>query len=622
MTRQPTFRVIFRSRWRLPAAVLSVCVAAGFGVLLAQQPTAQSPTQPSQQSPSTQGPAKPNAASAAAAQNPQTGAASNQAEVVTRDSSTSFKVRVNLVQVRVVVRDERGKIVENLKKEDFQLLDNRKPQVISTFNVETPNTHALPVLSVSDRDVSEPGEKVEPLPAMPQRFVSMIFDDIHLSMQDALTSRVAGTKILDSLANTDRVAVYTTSGQITQEFTADHEKLKEALKQIIARPLNGSTIADCPGISYYQADLIANKSDSQALGVAVQDTLQCAFGGDQTQIAAATSMARARADAVLASGDAASDYAYRHIDDVLRRLSAMPGQRKAVFVSPGFILSTLLAERSDVIDRATKAGIVIDTIDARALYTPDLLGDIANPGQQTYLTAGFKASYRTDAQFAESEILSDFANGTGGSYFHNSNDLETGLRDSIAAPSTTYLLGFSPQNLKLNGSFHTIKVTLTGKRKFTLQARRGYYAPRAMKDPEETAKEEIQEAVFSQEEIRDLPLDLQTQFFRKDATEVRLSVLAHLDLRTLKFRKVDGRNHDDLTLATVIFDENGNFVTGGEKILEMKLLDATLERLDRSGITVKSSFDVKPGNYLVRLVIRDKEGESMAARNGAVAIPF
>jgi len=72
----------------------------------------------------------------------------------------------------------------------------------------------------------------------------------------------------------------------------------------------------------------------------------------------------------------------------------------------------------------------------------------------------------------------------------------------------------------------------------------------------------------------------------------------------------------------VIFDDNGNFVTGGEKILEMKLLDATLERLDRSGITVKSSFDVKPGNYLVRLVIRDKEGESMAARNGAVAIPF
>jgi len=64
------------------------------------------------------------------------------------------------------------------------------------------------------------------------------------------------------------------------------------------------------------------------------------------------------------------------------------------------------------------------------------------------------------------------------------------------------------------------------------------------------------------------------------------------------------------------FDENGNFVIGGEKIVEMRLLDSTLEKLGRSGINVKSSFDVKPGSYLVRLVVRDAEGELMAAKNG------
>ena len=77
-----------------------------------------------------------------------------------------------------------------------------------------------------------------------------------------------------------------------------------------------------------------------------------------------------------------------------------------------------------------------------------------------------------------------------------------------------------------------------------------------------------------------------------------------------------------IRLATAIFDENGNFVTGGEKIVEMRLLDGTLDRLGRSGINVKSSFDVKPGSYLVRLVVRDAEGEQMAARNGAVVIPY
>jgi hypothetical protein len=62
-------------------------------------------------------------------------------------------------------------------------------------------------------------------------------------------------------------------------------------------------------------------------------------------------------------------------------------------------------------------------------------------------------------------------------------------------------------------------------------------------------------------------------------------------------------------------------VTSGSKVIEMKLLDTTFARLSRSGFTVKSSFDLKPGTYLVRLVVRDSEGAQMAARNGAVVIP-
>jgi VWFA-related protein len=545
----------------------------------------------------------------------------NTAEVVTRDSATTFKVRVNLVQVRVVVRDENGKVVENLKKEDFLLFDNRKPQTISTFSMETPSSRAVSVVAVSDHPETD-GQTPATAAGLPQRFVSLLFDDVHISMDDAVTVRVAATKIFDALAPSDRVGIYTTSGQVTQEFTSDHEVLKEFLNRIIARPVSQTEVHSCPDISYYQADLIENRNDQQALGVATEDAVQCAYNGDETKSAIARSLAQAAATRALTTGDISTDYAYRHMEDAMRRLSGMPGQRTLVFISPGFILSTLLADRADIVDRANRAGIVIDTVDARGLYTPDVMGDIASPSVDSYKTQGYKASYRVAAQSAQSVILEDFALGTGGSYFHNRNDLDVALRQAVAAPATSYLLGFSPQNLKLNGSFHALKVSLAGKQKYTLQARRGYYAPRTLKTPEETAKQEIQEAVFSQDEIRDLPVDLQTQFFRKDQTQVRLSVLAHLDLKTIKFRKVDGRNHDDLTLATVIFDENGNFVTGGEKILEMKLLDSTLVRLDRSGLTVKSSFDIKPGTYLVRLVVRDKEGELMAARNGAVVIPY
>jgi len=356
--------------------------------------------------------------------------------------------------------------------------------------------------------------------------------------------------------------------------------------------------------------------------VAAEDALQCAFNGDTRMLAQAQSLAESTSQRVLASGDSQTDYIYRHLEEITKRLAAMPGQRVMVFVSPGFVITSMLTlESSSLIDRANRANIVINTIDARGLYTPDL-GDISDPPRDSFKTAGVKSSYRIQAQLAQSDILGQLADGTGGTFFHNRNDIDEGLREAAAAPAMSYLLGFSPQNLKINGAYHTLKVSLTGKQKFSVQARHGYYAPRTIADPAEAAKEEIQEALFSQDEIHDLPAELQTQFFKKDQSQARLAVLTHVDLKGIRFRKADGRNRDNLTVATAIFDENGNFVTGGEKIVEMKLLDKTVERLSRSGFTLKSSFDVKPGTYLVRMVVRDAEGAQMAARNGAVSIPY
>jgi len=79
---------------------------------------------------------------------------------------------------------------------------------------------------------------------------------------------------------------------------------------------------------------------------------------------------------VLGQGDNESEYVYRHLEDVIRRLASMPGQRVLVLVSPGFITSTLQLEASEIVDRATRANIVINTIDARGLYTPGCGGDM------------------------------------------------------------------------------------------------------------------------------------------------------------------------------------------------------------------------------------------------------
>jgi VWFA-related protein len=542
-------------------------------------------------------------------------------EVATHDAPTTFKVRVNLVQVRVVVRDDKGKLVPDLHREDFKVSDNRKPQLLSTFAVDTAETRAAAAASREPTDSAE-GEKAAVMAKMPQRFVAMVFDDVHLSLEDATFVRTAGTKFLDSLAPSDRVGIYSTSGQTTHEFTDDREALRKALLGIIPRTVAGGGFHDCPDVTYYEADQIENVRNTQALAVATEDAVQCSFNGDETKIAQAQQLAQAAAFRALSIGDAESTYSYSHLSDITRRLSGMPGQRVLVFISPGFIPSTLWPEMTELIDRANRNKITINTIDGRGLYTPDVNGDIADPPRFSGKTAGFAASYRVQAQFAQEEILADLALGTGGTFFHNRNDIEEGMRQAGAAPAITYLLGFSPQNLKNDGKFHDIKVTLTDQRKVTIQARRGYYAPRTIADPKAAANADIEEAIFSQDEMTDLPVQLQTQFFKKDANDARIAVLTHFDLKGVHFRKAEGRSNDNVTIATAIFDQNGNFVTGGEKILEMKLLDNTVERLSRSGLTVKSSFDVKPGSYMVRLVVRDSEGAQMAARNGAVVIPF
>jgi VWFA-related protein len=550
---------------------------------------------------------------------------SDNSELVSQDSPATFKVRVNLVLVRVVVRDNQGKVVTNLRREDFQLFDNRKPQAITYFSSETPESQALrPATTVTANEEAgvTPEEVQTAAKKLPQRFVGVMFDDVHMSMQDTTVVRDAAARLFGALAPSDRVAMFSASGQFHLQFTADHDQLAKSLYSLVPRPTTGGAgFHDCPEVTYYQADLIQNKSDSQALAVAAEDAVQCAFNGNETNLAQANQMAQSASVRALVLGDQETEYAYRHIEEAIKQLSAMPGQRVMVFVSPGFIPSTLWLETSDLIDRASHAGIVINTIDARGLYTTDLLGDIADPPRDSARTSGFKSTYRVAAQMAQDQVLEQLAYGTGGTFFHNRNDLDEGLREAVAAPPLSYLLGFSPQNLKVDGRFHGLKVSLTSKQKYSIQARNGYYAPKTIPNPVEAAKQEIREAIFSQEELHDVPVDLQTQFFKKDATSARLSVLTHFDVKSIHFRKEAGRNADILTIATAIFDDNGNFVTGGEKTVQMKLLDTTYNRLSRSGLTLKSSYDVKPGTYMVRLVVRDGEGSQMAARNGAVVIP-
>jgi VWFA-related protein len=572
--------------------------------------------------------------------------AASTPEINTRTSTVPLESHANLVPVRVVVHDASGHAVENLQKDDFQIKQDGKPQFITHFSVETPGSaekqvargEAIPLptdstsyaISDSAADASgRPGPAPPGALAMPSRFVALLFDDAHLDIGDLSQSKVAALRFIEtSVKPNQRLAVYTVSGHHEVDFTDDQAKIRAAISALIANPVGAydpATQHDCLQITYYQADLIQNKNDQQAAAVANADAMVCAAaatGGQGVQQQAAM-LVTSTVQEVLAAGEINTQYAVRRLTDVVRRISALPGQRSIVLVSPGFLTSTFEYEVSELIDKANHSNIFINTLDARGLYTVDPIGDVTQsaPVRASAATSGMSLQYRLDEQRIQSEVLSDLAYGTGGFYFRNNNDLDAGFRITAAEPEVSYLLAFVPSNLKNDGKFHSVSVKLTTKEKYTVQARRGFFAPKRGVTPEQLAKQDIEDALFSQEEQQSLPIQLHLQYFKSDANNAKLSVLTHVDLTHVDFEKSQGRNWDDLTIVAALFDRNGNFITGEEKTLELRLKDSTLERLNQTGVTLKTNFDVKPGGYLVRLVVRDSKAAQLSARNGVVEIP-
>jgi VWFA-related protein len=539
----------------------------------------------------------------------------NAPEIASHDETPTFQVKVNLVEVRVVVRDAKGNAIGNLKQGDFQLLDNGKPQIISKFSVEKAGT--APIIHEENAGAMSAEKTTQPATAavVPQRYVAYLFDDIHLNISDLMQARNAAARQLQALQPSDRAAIFTTSGQNQLDFTDDRAQLAATLNRLMPRPISSTGLTPCPDISYYLADLIINRNDAQARQTAVQDDLDC---NPVANAATAGAQVDAAAREKLSEGGQELRISLGVLRDIVRRIAALPGDRIIVLVSPGFMNPDELPMQAEIAERALHSGVVINALDARGLYTnmPDASRQ-RYPGPQI---AGLMLQYHAAEQSADANIMADLADTTGGTFFHNNNDLAEGFRRLADQPEYSYLLAFSPLNLKFDGRYHKLKVALMPPAQGTIQARQGYYAPKGATDASEQARQAIEDEVFARDEVREIPADLHTQFFKADENSARLAVLVHIDLRSMHYRKADGRNNDNVTVVAVLFDRNGNFVSGTKKVLQLHLKDETLQTRLNSGVTLKSNFDVKPGSYLVRLVVRDQDGQ-LATQNTAVEIP-
>ena len=559
------------------------------------------------------------------------GQASSEKEIAVQEVQSEFKLQVqrNMVLVRVVVRDSKGNPVPNLRNEDFRLFDNGKPQEVDQFSVESTGGSTTVAPAATAKEAGEGGPSTgEASRVIPRNYQALYFGDTQMEAQDVAHARDAAERYLTkALTPQDRAGIFTSSGQGGQDFTDEREKLHEALFRLQPRPRISTGKATCPDIGEYQAYLIAERNDPDASLIADLESIKCTFGDgpvDASDRAAANNVAIAEAKRIRNEWLTHAEAVQRGLEEVVRRTAVLPGQHNVIFISPGFLSSDLESRLAAVTDRALPWGVVISALDPRGLYTIIPGGDATQ--ESIFLNLRPDLMIRKETIIREGlnldeQVLYGLAEDTGGRFFHNSNDLDEGFRQLATAPEIYYVLTFSPHSLKFDGRFHTLKVKLVNPGSLTLQSRRGYFAPKASEDAATRAKEEIQQAAYSQDHLKELPIDVHTQFYKLNASEARLAVLTHLAVGSVRFRQEKDLHVNSLTFLTVVFDRDGKCVVAKNKQVDLKLRDATIARLAQTGITVKTEVDLKPGTYLLRQIVRDSEGGQLSGLSRTVEIP-
>ena len=395
----------------------------------------------------------------------------------------TIEVKVNVVIVPVSVCDVQGRPVGDLKKEDFRVFDQNKPRVITGFTVEK---HAA---GASRRENSElapaPLIATQPSPSPPERFVVFMFDDLHLSAGDLQKMQMIATRALaGSIAQSGEFAVVSTSGA-SSGLTGNREKLEEAIAKLKSQPLYRRDSHACPNVDYYQADLIQNRHEYLAFEAAVQDALTCAHLDPRTQRNVAENMASAAAASTLRLGDQDVLTTLATLRNAVEKMASLPGQRILILLSPGFLTMTSIGmtEKSRILDLAARSEVTISALDARGLYTTELSASELGPISPRATTTGivrYESQSRQQSMSLSEDVMGELADGTGGSFFHNNNDLQGGLERLTAVPEYLYLLQVSLDGVKLDGTYHHLKVKVD-REGLEWRARRGYFASKPEK---------------------------------------------------------------------------------------------------------------------------------------------
>jgi VWFA-related protein len=515
----------------------------------------------------------------------------------------TFKVQVDYVEVDAVVTDQRGNLVRDLKKDDFQVLEDGKVQNINTFTfVDIPVERAdRPLYTASP---IEPDVRTNEH-AFDGRVYVMVIDDLHTRFGRTQRVKAVARQFIERrLGANDVMAIVHTFGATSnsQEFTNNKRLLLAAADKTQGNALDSMT---------------ANKTNEFNR---TRDTRQ-------------------QGDALNDPDDAERAFKARSSLDTLRNVaewfSSVRGRRKTIlFVSEGinydindmipqngsnhFGASSVLDATRDAIAAATRSNVSIYGIDPRGLT--DLGDETIELGafpDDTSLGVG-QGSLFNEIRLSQ-DSLRTLSEETGGFAVVNKNDFASAFDRIQQDNSSYYVLAYYPPDAK-PGRVHKIDVRLT-RPGLTVRARKGYVTPKKAAPVAINAKDmrtpEVREALESPLPVAGLTLNVFVAPFKGTAPNASVLLGAELRGRDLKLSA-----NDKIQLSYIAFDSTGKIRGGNTDALTMtSLKPETKARIEATGMRMLNRMDLPPGRYQVRVAAHDSSGGNVGSVQYDLEVP-
>jgi len=519
----------------------------------------------------------------------------------------TFKVEISYVEVDAVVVDQQGEFVRTLTKSDFQILEDGKPQNITTFAlVDIPVERAEAPLFIQrpiDPDVETNASGLD------GRIYLLVLDDLHTAALRSLWVKRAARQFIErNLGANDLAAVVGTSGRTdtAQEFTNNKRLLLAAVDRFMGNKLRSAA---------------ANKLDEY-------------YAQRNLGILGSTGPLKDMDEPHRASN------ARRSLDTLRRAadfISGVRGRRKAlIFVSEGidYDITDPLNNQSatdvmdmtrDAIAAATRANVSFYTVDPRGLTDlADEAIEMPAPPNDPSLGLGPQA-LRNELRLSQ-DSLRVLADETGGFAALNSNDFATAFNRIREENSTYYVLGYYPANDRRDGRFRRIDVRVA-QPGLTIRARRGYVAPRGKApvapalEGQENTSPAVREALDSPVPIGGLRLSAFAAPFKGTAPNASVLVVIQADGRDLLFAEKNGRFLDAVEFSILAIDSQGRTKAGTRNQLTLTLRPETRAMVARSGVRLTGRLDLPAGRYQLRVVVADSRPDRVGSVNYDLEIP-